>query len=194
MKSTALKLLLIAGTVFGMGACSKGDAPPPATASVAPVSAKGYDTVATTAKGFTVGALMSAQPVYVLFDPQCPHCGELWNASLPLHAKVKFIWVPIAFNSGKSVAQGAALLSAVDPVATMTEHEKSLLGGSGGMSASASISDDLAQAIKTNTSLMTTLGLDAVPYILAKNRRTGEVVSNSGALKTDALAQFLGVD
>jgi len=194
LKSTALKLLLIAGTVFGMGACSKGDAPPPATASVAPIIAKGYDTVATTAKGFTVGALMSAQPVYVLFDPQCPHCGELWNASLPLHAKVKFIWVPIAFNSVKSVAQGAALLSAVDPVATMTEHEKSLLGGSGGMSASASISDDLAQAIKTNTSLMTTLGLDAVPYILAKNRRTGEVVSNSGALKTDALAQFLGVD
>ncbi|MBK9440633.1 MAG: DsbC family protein [Comamonadaceae bacterium] len=179
---------------LGVGACSKGDAPPPATASVAPISAKGYDTVATTAKGFTVGALMSAQPVFVLFDSQCPHCGELWNASLPLHAKVKFVWVPIAFNSGKSIAQGAALLSAVDPVATMTEHEKSLLGGSGGMSASASVPDDLAQAIKTNTSLMTTLGLDAVPYILAKNRRTGEVVSNSGALKTNALAQLLGVD
>lgn len=194
MKSLTLKLILIAGLTGGLGACSKGDTPPPAAGAPAPVSANPYDTVASTAKGFTVGALMSAQPVYVLFDPQCPHCGDLWNASLPLHDKVKFIWVPIAFNAGKSTAQGAALLSAVNPVETMSAHEKSLLAGTGGMAASASIPDDLAQAIKTNTGLMSTLGLDAVPFILAKNRRTGELVSNSGALKTEALAQLLGVD
>lgn len=194
MKTLILKLIVIASLATGLGACSKGDTPPPTAAAPAAMSASSYDTVASTAKGFTVGAMMSAQPVYVLFDPQCPHCGELWNASLPLHSKVKFVWVPIAFNGGKSTAQGAALLSAVDPVAAMTEHEKSLLSGSGGMAASASIPDDLAQAIKTNTGLMTTLGQDGVPFILGKNRRTGEVVSNGGALRTEALAQLLGVD
>lgn len=194
MKLITLKLVLIAGMAAGLGACSKGDTPPPTAAAPAAMSANSYDTVAGTAKGFTVGALMSAQPVYVLFDPQCPHCGDLWNASLPLHAKVKFVWIPIAFNAGKSAAQGAALLSSTNPVETMTAHEKSLLAGTGGMSASATVPDDLAQAIKTNTGLMTTLGLDAVPFILAKNRRTGELVSHSGAMQTEALAQLLGVD
>ncbi len=195
MKSITLKLVLVAGMAMGVGACSKGDAPPAAApAAAAPIGASSYDTVAATAKGFSVGALMSAQPVYVLFDPQCPHCGHLWNASLPLHSKVKFVWVPIAFNSGKSLAQAAALLSASNPVEAMTAHETSLLAGTGGMSASSSIAPELEQAVKTNTQLLVSLGVDSVPFILAKNRRTGEVVSNNGAMPTAALAQLLGVE
>ena len=48
--------------------------------------------------------------------------------------------------------------------------------------------------IRDSTQLLTALGVDSVPFILAKNRRTGAVVSNSGALGTAALAQLLGVD
>ncbi len=195
MRNT-LPLALLTALVLALGACSKGDTPPadaPVAAAPAPLTASSYDTVAAGARGFTVGAMMSAQPVYVLFDPQCPHCGHLWNASLPLHGKVKFVWVPIAFNAGKSSAQAAALLSAADPVAAMTAHEKSLLAGTGGMSASTDISPEVQQAIKANTALMSTLGLDAVPFILGKHRQTGQIVSNSGALETAALAQLLGV-
>jgi thiol:disulfide interchange protein DsbG len=36
--------------------------------------------------------------------------------------------------------------------------------------------------------------VDSVPFILAKNRRTGEIVSNNGAMETGPLAQLLGVD
>jgi len=196
LKATALTYTLLAALTLGLTACSKNDVPPvPAAAAAAPVvSSSSYDTVAASAKGFTVGALMSAQPVYVLFDPQCPHCGHLWQASLPLHNKVKFVWVPIAFNSGKSLAQAAALLGAGNPVEAMTAHEKSLLAGTGGMAASADIAPDLLKAIKANTDLLTSLGVDSVPFILAKNRRTGEIVSNSGALATAPLAQLLGVD
>ncbi len=194
MKSITLTLALIAGLACGLGACSKGDAPPAAATAAAPIGANSYDTVAATAKGFTVGALMSAQPVYVLFDPQCPHCGHLWNASLPLHSKVKFVWVPIAFNAGKSLAQAAALMSAANPVEAMTAHETSLLAGTGGMSASSSIAPELEQAIKANTQLLVSLGVDSVPFVLAKNRRTGEVVSHNGALETAPLAQLLGLD
>lgn len=179
--------------VLGVAGCSKNEAPAPAPPPAA-ITSSSYDMVASGAKGFTVGALMSAQPVYVLFDPQCPHCGHLWNASLPLHAKVKFVWVPIAFNSGKSLAQAVALLTASDPLAAMSTHEQSLLAGQGGMAASSSMAGEQQQAIKSNTQLLTALGVDSVPFILAKNRRTGEVVSNSGALGTAALAQLLGVD
>jgi len=198
-----LKLLnipLLTALALTLGACSKpGEAPAPtANAAVAPapvaVTTSVYDTVANTGKGFTVGSMMSAQPVYVLFEPQCGHCGNLWNASLALHGKVKFVWMPVAFNQGKSLSQAATLLSATDPLATMTEHETLLLSGKGGITAIDSVSPELAQAIKTNTNLMTTLGVDSVPFVLGKNRRTGEIVSNNGAMPTPALAQLLGVD
>jgi len=199
LKTPALTCTLLAALTFGLAACSKNDAPPTATVAAAPATApalggSNYDTVAASAKGFAAGAMMSAQPVYVLFDPQCGHCGHLWQASLPLHSKVKFIWVPIAFNSGKSLAQAAALLSASDPVAAMNAHETSLLAGSGGMSASSDMAPELAQAIKANTQLLTSLGGDSVPFILAKNRRTGDIISHAGAMDTAPLAQLLGVD
>ncbi len=122
-------LTCLAAACLTLAACSKNDTPPsqaaaPSSAVTAPASASSttptasspYDQVVSTAKGFTVGALMSAQTVYVLFDPQCPHCGRLWQASLGLHNKVKFVWIPIAFKPGTSVAQGAALLTAMNPV------------------------------------------------------------------------------
>src|SRR5512133_1153682 len=129
-------LTLTAALVLSVVGCSKTDTTsssatqnPSAPAAATPAAQTGstYDQVAAKGKGFTVGAMMSAQPVYVLFDPQCPHCGRLGQASLPLHSKVKFVWIPISFNPTKSLPQGAALLSAANPVDTMTAHEQSLL-------------------------------------------------------------------
>ncbi|GAB4213435.1 MAG: hypothetical protein Fur007_07600 [Rhodoferax sp.] len=178
-----------------LGACSKSTEPPAAQAPAVPVPpASAYDTVATQGKGFAVGALMAANPVYVLFDPQCPHCGHLWQAAQPLLDKVKFVWVPIAFNKGKSLPQAVALLQAADPAAAMSAHEQSLLAGQGGMAASSDMPDALAQAVKANTDLLVRLGVDSVPYVLGKNRRTGAVVSHNGAMDTAPLAQLLGVD
>ena len=178
-----------------LGACSKQE-PSAASASPStmPVASNSYDAVAATGKGFAVGALMSAQTVYVLFDPQCPHCGHLWQASLPLHNKVKFVWVPIAFNTGKSLTQAVALLSSVNPLEAMSAHEQSLLAGTGGIDASSSLPPDLEQAVKNNTQLLNNLGVDSVPFLVAKNRKTGAVVTNTGALDTGPLAQLLGLD
>lgn len=195
MKSATLPLSLATALLLLLGACSKQDAPTaPAAPATAAITTTSYDKVAATGKGFSVGAMMSAQAVYVLFDPQCPHCGHLWQASLPLHDKVKFVWVPIAFNSGKSLSQAAALLASANPLEAMSAHEQSLLAGTGGMAASSSPPDDLVQAVKNNTQLLNSLGVDSVPFILAKNRRNGEIVSNSGAMDTGALAKLLGVD
>ena len=126
MKFQLLALPLMTALALTLSACSKpGEAPTATAAAAVPVavSASSYDTVANTGKGFTVGSMMSAQPVYVLFEPQCPHCGHLWDASLALHGKVKFIWLPVAFNQGKSLSQAATLLSSTDPLATLSEHE-----------------------------------------------------------------------
>lgn len=174
-----------------LGACSQQDTP-----GAAPISKQelSVEAVATQAKGFTVGSMMSARTVYVFFDPQCPHCGHLWQASTPLHNKVKFVWIPVAWINASSLPQGAALLTATNPTELMTAHEASLLAGKGGISAPASVASDIEQSIKANTQLLNSFGAESVPYIVTKDATTGKTVGRNGALGTPELAALAGVD
>lgn len=190
MNIIRLALPFLAAIALALGGCSPKDSADKAAAA----PADPLEAVSTQAKGFTVGAMMSANTAYVMFDPQCPHCGHLWQASLPLQKKIKFVWIPVAFISPKSAPQGAALLSAANPAQAMTDHETSVLAGTGGMAASSSLPADLEQTIKTNTQLFNSLGVSSVPYIVARNAKTGQTVTNSGAMTTVALAGFLGIE
>ena len=117
---------------------------------------------------------MSTTVVYVFFDPQCPHCGHLWNASIPLQKKARFVWMPVGLINATSSAQGATLLSAADPAQAMTEHEASLIAGKGGIGAGADVTDEAKQAVDSNTKLFNNLGLEGVPFTVVKNARTGQ--------------------
>jgi thiol:disulfide interchange protein DsbG len=185
-------LAALAALALGLSGCSPQDAGDDKTPMAKP--ALPYEAVAAQGTGFTVGAMMSANAVYVLFDPQCPHCGHLWEASVPLHSKVKFVWIPVSFINAKSGPQGGALLSAANPAALMAEHEKSILSGGGGVSAIAAVPMEINKAIKKNTQLFNSLGVESVPYIVAKNLRTGQLVTNTGAMSTTALAELLGLN
>lgn len=188
----AFGALAVAFAVILAG-CSPQDTKDKASAAaIAP--AQSLEVIAKEGRGFTVGSMMTANTVYVMFDPQCPHCGHLWQQSQPLQKKVKFVWIPVAFINAKSAPQGAALMSAANPTEAMNAHEASLLSGAGGTAASSSVPDDLADAIKNNTALFNRMGVESVPYIVAKNQTTGQVVTNTGALETAALAQFLGLN
>ena len=174
-----------------LSACSPQDA---GNSSVPTKREISVATVAAQAKGFAVGSLMSANTVYVFFDTQCPHCGHLWEASRALQGKIKFVWIPVGMINAISSAQAAALLTAVDPGALMGEHEASLLAGKGGISGSSSVPPDIEKAIKSNTQLLNSFGAEAVPFVVAKNLKTGQTVSRDGAMSTPALAEFLGLD
>lgn len=181
-------LLLVA---IALSACSPQDS----STSAGPVKRElSLETVQSQTRGFVAGSVMSANTVYVFFDAQCPHCSRLWESSTPLLRKVKFVWIPVGLINSSSTTQGAALLTAANPVELMTEHEVSLLAGRGGISASSSIAPEIAQAIKSNTQIWTSFGAESVPFIVAKNLKTGQLVSKEGALPTDALAAFLGLD
>ena len=193
MTSRSLFLSLFLMVAVLLGACSKQETPAatPAKAARQPIS---LETIAAQAKGFTVGSMMSANTVYVFFDAQCPHCGHLWEASLPLQKKVKFVWIPVGWINASSVAQGAALLTAANPGALMSEHEASLLAKKGGISAPSSIPPEIEQAIKANTQLLGSFGAEAVPFIVARDLKSGQTVSRDGAMSTQALATFLGIE
>ena len=184
MKFAPLTHPILLALCLLLASCTKADAP---------AAAQAYDAVASKGTGFTVGPMLSNSTVYVLFDPQCPHCGHLWQASQSLVGTVRFVWVPVAFINGESAAQGAALLSASKPAELMAAHEAALLAGTGGVPAPASAPIDAEQAIAHNTQLFNSLGLESVPFIVAKNARTGQVVTHNGALATAELAVFLGI-
>lgn len=185
----SLGLLAAAATLV---ACSKTDTPAPAAKATLSDADK-FDKISKGGKGFTVGALMSAHTVYVLFDPQCPHCGHLWQTSQPLLSKLKFVWIPVSIMGDKSVAQGAAILSAPNPAEAMSKHEESLLARQGGITAMGSVPAELDAAIKANTAIFNEIGLESVPYLITKNTGSGVVVANSGAMETEALARWVGL-
>jgi thiol:disulfide interchange protein DsbG len=189
LPSSSLLMLMLA-----LSACSPQESPKAGPAAAPAKQAASVEVAAAQGKGFTVGALMSANTAYVFFDPQCPHCGHLWNASLPLQKKVKFVWIPVGWINATSTTQGAALLTAANPAELMTEHETSLLAGKGGISASSSIAPDIEKAIKGNTQLLNSFGAESVPFILARNVKTGQTVTRDGSMSTTALAELLGVD
>jgi len=95
------------------------------------------------ARGFTTGAVMSTTHAYVFFDPQCPHCGHLWQSSKALHPKMKFTWIPVTLLNKASRTQAAAMLKAPDGAQAMDQHEALLAQKRGGISASSDVDPEI---------------------------------------------------
>lgn len=143
------------------------------------------------AKGFNVGSTMATRVVYVFFDPQCPHCAALWENVKPLKSQARFVWIPVGLIGEKSIAQGATILGAPDPITKMEENEASVRGQQGGVSAMGA-DDKQKDVVKANTALFTSFGFTGVPTIVGKHAQTGGVVTIDGAVPAVTLAQKLG--
>jgi thiol:disulfide interchange protein DsbG len=152
-----------------------------------------YDTVAARAVGFTIGSMMATRVVYVMFDPQCPHCARLWRNAKPVLGQIRMVWAPVRFAGDLSWRQGAALLAAKDPLAEMDAHERSLDAKRGGLVPPADISSELLAKVTANTRLMPEIGADSVPFMVYKNPATGQSATFVGALETADLKKLLGL-
>jgi thiol:disulfide interchange protein DsbG len=190
MRTLHLAIAVVSGALLLAG-CKEGPGSSPAKDAVGktPVTTAAIEAEA---RGFTVGAPMSVRTVYVFFDPQCPHCAALWRAAKPLKSQAKFIWIPVALLNKTSEGQGAALLAAKDPVATMDEHEASMSAKTGGISAMGDLDSQRAAVVK-NTELMNRFGFASVPSIVAMHAQTGALLTREGAMSTLELAAFLGL-
>jgi thiol:disulfide interchange protein DsbG len=175
-----------------LSACSRSDDSASGAAPAGLSPDEGLLAVAKQGKGFVVGAAEGAPLAYVLFDPQCPHCGHLWQAAEPLLGQLRMVWLPVAFIGPKSKPQGAALLSATDPRAAMSQHEASLRAGQGGLAADGAVPPELDAAIDANTELLGRLGADSVPFVIAQGP-SGAAQTHAGAMDTATLANWMGV-
>lgn len=164
----------------------------PAAAAPAPAGQPiSLDAIGKEAKGFSVGSMMAAHTAYVFFDPQCPHCGRLWEEAKPLKPYAHFVWIPVALLDDKSAPEGAAILAAADPVAAMDQHEASMRAGQGGIDV-AGATQALKDAVKHNTDLMNRYSFTGVPTIVSKGAN-GQVITLEGEMPTAMLAQKLGL-
>ncbi len=190
------RLLLSATAMALLAACSRKDPGPPSAAAPAPAAPAadraGYDK-ASTGSGFVVGQAMAARSLLVFFDPQCPHCAALWTAAKPLLDRVRMVWMPVAFIAPASAPQGALLLGAADPVATMDRHEASLAARQGGLPTDGPIAPDLLAKVQANTDLWKSVGSGSVPHIVWRAGADGPWGSHAGGMATPELARMLGL-
>lgn len=186
------RALLIAGAASCVLLAACKDAPAPQATTPPAAAALSVETVAQEATGFSAGSAMSARTVYVFFDPQCPHCSDLWRAARPLTTQARFVWIPVGLLNEASTRQGAALLAAADPVAAMDAHEASMQAGTGGIGAVRG-ADVQNAALSKNTALFNRMGFASVPAIVSKHAQTGAIVTQEGSIPTAALANLLGL-
>lgn len=149
-----------------------------------------YATLKAQAAGFVAGTAGTKQPVYVIFDAQCPHCAAFWEMSRPYRAERQFIWVPVVvLRNPANRPQGATLIEAKDPGALMDEHEKSLAAHQGGISGRDASSQALAK-VDANTAIARHFDIQGVPTVLVP-QTDGKVVVLNGVPPPDVAAQVL---
>lgn len=158
--------------------------------NVSSLSETQYQAIVQQGHGFQVGASMARDTGFVFFDPQCPHCGRLWQASQPLQASTNVRWMPVAFLNAMSLPQGVALLRAADGPAQMAKHEDSMQAHQGGLPVSGAPDPSLAAQVNDNLKLLEASGGHSVPFLVHKSA-DGKARAVKGELTTEQLRTFL---
>jgi hypothetical protein len=81
------------------------------TARAHPITEEQYAHVMSLS-GVTTHNLQNIKPLFIFFDPNCPHCAKLWNLKVqgkPFH-EVPARWIPVTYLSKDSLGKGAAIL------------------------------------------------------------------------------------
>lgn len=172
------RFLLSAAASISLAACtpSGGEGQSATATRRAP---RTLDELISATSGFWVGPPMAAARIVVLFDPQCPHCGNLWRAAEALHGKARMLWVPVAILNRSSAAQGAALLAAPNSIELMTSHETLLSAGRGGITAMGTPDPAALAKVKANSEVFRALDGRSVPLVFWAGK-DGALASQAG--------------
>ncbi|MDE2616819.1 MAG: thiol:disulfide interchange protein DsbG [Burkholderiales bacterium] len=137
------------------------------------------------------GAKNAPRVIYTFTDPNCPYCNKFWKDARPWvkAGKVQVRHVIVAILGPTSPGKAAALLSAQDPQAALTQHEQQ--HGSGGIKPLAQVSPKVRAQLDANQMLMQQLGFSATPTTLYKDG-DGNLKNMQGAPSAEMLGRSLG--
>ena len=137
------------------------------------------------------GAKNAPRVIYTFTDPNCPYCNKFWNDARPwvTTGKVQVRHVMVAVLGPTSAGKAAALLSAPDSQAALTQHEQQ--HGSGGVKPLAQISPKVRAQLDANQQLIQQLGFSGTPTTLYKDA-DGNLQNIQGAPSAEMLSRVLG--
>jgi thiol:disulfide interchange protein DsbG len=137
------------------------------------------------------GSKNAPRIIYTFTDPNCPYCNKFWNDARPwvTAGKVQLRHVIVAILTNTSAGKAAALLSAKDPQAALTQHEQQ--HASGGLKPLGQVSATVRAQLDANQKLMQQLGSSATPTIFYKDA-SGNLQKMQGAPSAEMLAKMMG--
>ena len=137
------------------------------------------------------GSKNAPRVIYTFTDPNCPYCNKFWNDARPWvnAGKVQLRHVIVAILMDTSAGKAAALLSAKDPQAALTQHEQQ--HAKGGVKPLSQVSEKIRTQLDANQKLMQQLGSSATPTILYKDS-SGNLQKMQGAPSAEMLVKIMG--
>ena len=123
------------------------------------------------ASGVIMGNNADAPELFMVMDPNCPHCQATWRAlrETVIAGKLRLHLIPIGNQEGENERAAAMLLRAADPLSAWDKYvagDKMQLSGTPDSAAMA--------AIRTNHELMVSWNIHLTPY-LAYRGKDGKV-------------------
>ena len=137
------------------------------------------------------GKSTAPRVVYTFTDPNCPYCNKFWKDARPWvdAGKVQLRHVMVAILGPTSPGKAAALLSAKDPQAALTQHEQQ--HAKGGTQALSQVPTNIRAQLDANQKLMQQLGSSATPTIFYKDA-SGKLQTMQGAPSAEVLVKIMG--
>ena len=137
------------------------------------------------------GSKTAPRVVYTFTDPNCPYCNKFWNDARPWVSagKVQLRHVIVAILTDTSAGKAAALLSAQDAQAALTQHE--MQHASGGVKPLSQMPEKIRAQLDANQKLMQQLGASATPTIFYKDA-SGNLKKMEGAPPAEMLVKIMG--
>ena len=137
------------------------------------------------------GSKTAPRVVYTFTDPNCPYCNKFWNDARPWVSagKVQLRHVIVAILTDTSAGKAAALLSAQDAQAALTQHE--MQHDSGGVKPLSQMPEKIRAQLDANQKLMQQLGASATPTIFYKDA-SGNLKKMEGTPPAEMLVKIMG--
>jgi thiol:disulfide interchange protein DsbG len=130
------------------------------------------------------GATHPQHLFYVVTDPNCPYCNELWQKLQPLYGRgLQVRYVMVGILSDSSAGKAAAILEARDTAAALDKDEagygKLSDDVGGGIRPLAHPKPSTLSALKDNERLMYDLGAQGTPVLIYRDSKGGMRVIQS---------------
>lgn len=139
----------------------------------------------------TEGPLMASKEIFVFFDPQCPHCANLYLAFEELNSQVKVNWIPVGALGPISEKAGAEMLASSEPLVELKKHAIIVSSGKR-LSPGLSSDSEAITKVKANTELFMKLGINSVPAVLMTDAN-GKFVQKIGFIPSAEVLRTLGL-